>query len=203
MTTLAPEKTMRNALGQDVPVRMVKEFDRVRNDLVVDLAARYERAEKELEELKTHATGELEAFLKLSAERYDEEIGGKKGHVTLYSYDGKYRLVRSVASQMVFDEGLAVAQEMINQYLTEITQDVAPEVRMLVDKAFKPNSSGRISTSAVLGLRTLAINDTRWITAMHAISESLKVMSRKESIRIEVRTESGDYRPIRLNFASL
>ena len=203
MATPAPEGYMRNALGQDVPVRLVKEIDRMRNDLVVEMAAKFGRVSNELAELKKHASGEVEAFLTLSAERYGAEIGGKKGNVTLYSYDGKCKLERTVADTMVFDESLAAAKALIDQYLDDIMQGVPSEVRMLVEKAFRPNSAGRISNSAVLGLRSLGINDERWITAMHAISESLKVMSSKAYYRVKVKDENGNRQPVCVDFAAL
>jgi hypothetical protein len=197
------ESTMKNALGQDVPMRLVKDVDRTRDALVIDLVERFEEAGRNLAALKKHATGELEAFLQLSAERFGTDLGGKKGNVTLYSYNGRYKVVRSVQDLVVFDEGLASAKELVDRCLTEWGSESRPELRMIIEKAFRPNSSGRVSTSAILGLRTLAINDERWITAMHAISESLKVMSSKAYIRVYRKDKLDNWQPVNVDFAAL
>jgi hypothetical protein len=195
--------TMRNALGQDVPVRLVKDIDRLRNDLVLDMVERFERQHRELRALKEHATKELEAFLQLSASRFGEDLGGKKGNVTIYSYDGRYKIVRSVADNLVFDEGLAAAKSLIDQYLTDVVAGSHPEARLLIEHAFRPNKAGQISAGAILGLRTIGINDERWITAMHAINESIKVMSSKAYVRVYRRDENDNWRPICVEFAAL
>lgn len=194
---------MRNALGQDIPLRMVKDIDKMRDALVRDIVAAFEESNLQLAEMKRKSQQDLEAFLKISAERYGEDLGGKKGNITLHSYDGQYKIQRSVTDYMVFDEGLAAAKQLIDDYLTDIMQDSPQAVRLLVDKAFRPNSAGRVSTSAVLSLRTLAINDERWITAMHAISESLKILSSKSYLRVFKKDEQGNWQYISCDFAAL
>ena len=128
------ESTMKNALGQDVPMRLVKDVDRTRDALVIDLVERFEEAGRNLAALKKHATGELEAFLQLSAERFGTDLGGKKGNVTLYSYNGRYKVVRSVQDLVVFDEGLASAKELVDRCLTEWGSESRPELRMIIEK---------------------------------------------------------------------
>ncbi|MDR1945682.1 MAG: DUF3164 family protein [Desulfovibrio sp.] len=196
VTEVRSESYMRNALGQDVPVSLVKEIDKMRDNLVRGVVADYQALAEQTQQVKRRCEGDLEAFLQLSAERFGAELGGKKGNVTVYSYDGKLKLVRQMSDYMVFDEGLAATKELIDQCLTDWTQTTSPEIKLLIDRAFRPNSHGRISTSAVLGLRQLAINDERWIRAMHAIGESLKVVSSKAHIRAYRQDEGGDWQPV-------
>jgi hypothetical protein len=193
-------ETMRNAMGQDVPIELVKPVDRLRDELVRDFAERYEQAAAELLKLKAHVTGELDAFLDMSAERYGQDLGGKKGNVTLYSYDGKVKVVRSMSDNIVFDEGIHAAKSLIDQYLNDALQGASQEVRMLVDRAFRPNSAGRISTSAVLSLRSVAINDPRWLNAMHAIEESIKVVSSSASVHVYKYANGGEWQRIKVEF---
>jgi hypothetical protein len=202
LVKLARQKpTMRNAMGQDVPVELVKPVDKMRDDLVRDFAERYERASDELCKLKAHVTGELDAFLDISAERYGQNLGGKKGNVTLYSYDGSVKVQRSLSDNIVFTEEIHTAKVLIDQYLNSALQGASAELRMLVDRAFRPNSAGRISTSAVLGLRAVAINDPRWVSAMHAIDESIKVVSSSVSVRVYRRdADDGEWRQVKVEF---
>ena len=196
-------ETMRNSIGQDVPAHLVKEVDKLRDGLVRDIADAFLEASDRLSALKKRATDDLEAFLEISAQRFGEDLGGKKGNVTVYSFDGRMKIVRNVQDAIVFDEGLAAAKELIDQYLTRIMQGVPGEVRQLIDRAFRPNSAGKISTSAVLGLRSLAINDERWIMAMHAIEESIKISSSKAYLRVFIRDDIGNWQPVKVDFAAL
>jgi hypothetical protein len=191
--------TMRNAIGQDVPLDLVKPVDKLRDDLVRDVAEDYERAAAELTRLRSHVADDLEAFLNISAERYGQDLGGKKGNVTLHSYDGKTKIVRTMHDNIVFDESIHAAKTLIDQYLSDALQGVSNEVRLLVDRAFRPNSAGRISTSAVLSLRAVAINDPRWLNAMRAIEDSIKVVSSSASVRV-YRHVDGDWQQIKVEF---
>ena len=197
MSAETEAKTMRNAIGQDVPVELVRPVDKLRDELVRDIAGRYERAAADLKELERHVTGELEAFLDTSAERYGQDLGGKKGNVTLYSYDGRIKVQRQIRDNIVFDEGIHAAKALIDQYLNDALQGASREIRLLVDRAFRPNAAGRVSTGAVLGLRSVAINDPRWLSAMHAIEESVKAVSSSVAVRAFKRAEDGEWQPIR------
>jgi hypothetical protein len=190
-------QTMRNALGQDVPVELVKPVDKLRDELVREIYAGYSRLAEEAGALKETTRNDIEAFLEISASRYGEDLGGKKGNVTIYSYDGGLKVVRSMRAQMVFDEGLDTAKRLIDQCLTDWTAGGREEVRMIINRAFRPNALGRVNTSAVLALRALAINDERWIRAMSAITDSLRAMNSQEAILVYRRLDDGSWERVR------
>ncbi|STY90300.1 DUF3164 family protein [Moraxella bovis] len=58
-------------------------------------------------------------------------------------------------------------------------------------------------TRRVLSLRSLDINDEKWLQAMDAISDAIQVVSSKEYIRVYERDNDGKYQQITLDFASL
>jgi hypothetical protein len=203
MSASSETKTMRNAIGQDIPVHMVKEIDKLRDEFVRETVADFERISAMLAELKSRTEKNLDAFMEISAGRYGERLGGKRGGVVLFSYDGKYKLVRQYADYIVFDEGLSVAKEMLDRYLNSKLESADADLRMLIDRAFRPNSAGRLSTSSILGLRSVAINDPHWISAMHAISESLKVVSSKSYVRAYKQDEEGNWRPVCVDYPSV
>ena len=61
------QETMRNALGQDVPVELVKQVDKLRDELVREFCREYEKAEAALTALKERVRNDLEAFLEISS----------------------------------------------------------------------------------------------------------------------------------------
>ena len=49
------------------------------------------------------------------AEKYQAKLGGKKGNLTLYSFDGKYKVVRSFADRIVFNEAAKSAEALFKE----------------------------------------------------------------------------------------
>lgn len=194
----------RNAKGHLVPVEQIKDIDRLRDDLVQEVIAKVNSLQAEMRRVKEDIATEVEAFLELSAREYDTNYGGKKGNVTLSSFDGQYRIVRAVADHLAFDERLQVAKELIDQCIHEWTAGSSSEVQALVEHAFQTDSAGKISTARVLGLRSLNIKNEKWQQAMQAIMDSIQVTGSKSYLRFyERQGEDGAYRQISLDVAAL
>ena len=67
-----------------------------------------------------------------------------------------------------------------------------------------PDHQHPLRGSRVLGLRRLDIDDTKWLEAMRAIGDSMKVASTKPYIRFYKRDETtGEYFPINLDVAAI
>ena len=194
----------RNAKGHLVPVEQIKDIDRLRDDLVQDVIGKVTKLQEEMRRVKAEISTEVEAFLELSAREYDTNYGGKKGNVTLSSFDGQYRIVRAVADHLAFDERLQVAKELIDQCIHEWTAGSSSEVQALVEHAFQTDSAGKISTARVLSLRSLNIQNEKWQQAMQAIMDSIQVTGSKSYLRFyERQGEDGAYRQISLDVAAL
>lgn len=194
----------RNAKGHLVPVDQIKDIDKLRDDLVMEVIGKVIALQEEMRRVKDEIATEVEAFLELSAREYDTNYGGKKGNVTLSSFDGQYRLVRAVADHLAFDERLQVAKELIDQCIHEWTAGSSSEVQALVEHAFQTDSAGKISTARVLGLRSLNIKNEKWQQAMQAIMDSIQVTGSKSYLRFyERQGQDGTYRQISLDVAAL
>ena len=187
-----------------MPVDQIKDIDRLRDDLVQEVIGKVTALQEEMRRVKAQISTEVEAFLELSAREYDTNYGGKKGNVTLSSFDGQYRIVRAVADHLAFDERLQVAKELIDQCIHEWTAGSSSEVQALVEHAFQTDSAGKISTARVLGLRSLNIKNEKWQQAMQAIMDSIQVTGSKSYLRFyERQGEDGAYRQISLDVAAL
>ena len=104
------EQMLENAQGHLVPISRVKPIDIARNDLVNEITEKAKALQHAMQQFKDSFSGDIEAFIDLSAERYNVSLGSEKGNITLTSYDGKRRIVRSVADHIAFDEGLVIAK---------------------------------------------------------------------------------------------
>lgn len=193
-----------DAQGRLVPVSMIKAIDLTRDELVRDMAAKARHMHEALAAFKAKCTGDLEAFVALSAEQYGVKWGGRKGNITLYSFDGALKIQVAIAEHVVFDERLQAAKQLIDQCITAWAQGSRAEIQVLVQAAFQTDKEGKINTGRVLALRRLAIEDPQWQTAMRAIGESLQVVGSKEYVRFYERIGTTDqYRPISLDIAAI
>lgn len=203
-TTTVPEGYRQDAQGRLVPESMIAPIDRTRDELVIELLKKAIATKQVLTAFKEQAMRDAEAFVTLSAEQYDVKLGGKKGNITLHSFDGHYKVQIAVAENIQFDERLQAAKALIDGCINEWAQNSRDEIKVLVQDAFQTDKEGKISTGRVLGLRRLNITDDKWQRAMKAIGESVQVVGSKEYIRFYQRIGSSDkYEPISLDIASL
>lgn len=193
-----------DAQGRLVPVGMIKPVDQERDRLVRELVNGAIAINNTMAKFKATAFGDVRAFIEMSFEEYGAKVGGKKGNVTLLTYDGRYKLQIAVQDSISFDERLQAARSLIDECLAEWTEGARPEVVTLVNDAFRTDTKGEIRTARVLALRRLEIADERWQRAMKAIGEACLVTSSKEYLRLYERVgDSDEYLPISLDMASI
>lgn len=198
-----PEGYRADSQGRLVPVTQIKQIDQERDDLVAELVRAAKTLNAALRNFRTRAHDDIHAFAQLSAEKYGAKIGGKKGNLTLVSFDGRYKIQRAINDQLVFDERLQAAKALIDECLKEWAKGARPEIVTLVNDAFQVDRAGKIDTARVLRLRNLDIKDKRWVRAMEAISDSLQVATTRNYIRIYERVGNTDrYEPINLDLAN-
>ena len=192
----------RDAKGNLTPVELVKEIDKARDALVHEWVERGRDLSKAISHFKEGIFGDVQAFIELSAEKYGAKVGGNKGNVTLFSYDGKYKIQRAINESLRFDERIQAAKVLIDECLNEWSEGSRPELKALIERAFNVDKEGNLNTSRILGLRRVEIQDSRWQNAMQAISESVQVVSSKAYVRLYERVcETDQYVPIALDVA--
>lgn len=202
-TPAIPAGFVLRADGALVPESMVKDIDKLRDQTVEAIVQKALALRKALLDFKTSSFADIAAFCEASAERFDTQVGGTKGNVTLRTFDGRFKVERAIQQRIAFDERLQAAKELIDHCITEWAENSRPEIRVLVNDAFQVDQEGRISTQRVLGLKRLAITDPKWLNAMEAIAESVTVVDSKAYVRVYERTANGDYAPIALDIAKV
>jgi hypothetical protein len=199
-----PAGYQQDAQGRLIPEALIKPIDRERDTLVRELINQAAAVNKTLADFKTATFNNINAFIDLSVEQYDVKLGGKKGNVTLFSFDGKYKVQFAVSENIQFDERLQAAKELIDECIKEWSQGSSPEIQVLVQDAFKTDKEGNLNHGRILGLRRLDIQDERWQRAMVAIGESVQVVGSKQYVRFYQRRDGTDqYDAISMDFASV
>lgn len=192
-----------DAKGRLIPESQIKAIDIERSDLVACLILQAKQQQQSLRAFKSLVFGDIAAFVQLSAEQYEVSMGGSKGNLTLFSFDGKYKVVRQCQDSIRFDERLQAAKALIDECIQSWSVDSNDNLKALINDAFQVDKEGQISTGRVLGLRRLNISDEKWQQAMQAISDSIIVVDSKNYVRFYERDEDGKYQPISLDFANI
>jgi hypothetical protein len=199
-----PEGYRLDAKGRLIPEDQIKPIDQLRDELVLSIIDRACELRDMLRDFKGDVFSEIQGFVETSAQEYDVQLGGKKGNVTLVSFDGRYKIQRAIQEHITFDERLQAAKALIDECLREWTADARPEIATIVQDAFRVDSAGNIRTGQVLSLRRLDIQDKRWLRAMDAISDAVQVTGSKSYVRIYERVGTTDqYKPISLDIAGV
>ena len=200
----APPGYWRDAHDAFIPVSKIKAIDKDRNELVIGVCRQAEAESARLMGFKIAATLAITDFVEKSLAQYDVKHGGKKGNITLVSFDGGYKIVRQMQETITFDERLQAAKALIDECIHGWSKGSNANIKVLVNDAFKVDQEGKISAGRVLGLRRHDITDEKWLLAMQAISDSMRVSSTKPYVRFYKRDEaSGEYLPISLDVAAI
>ncbi|ENF8721682.1 DUF3164 family protein [Salmonella enterica] len=204
-TTLsAPEGYWIDARGVMTPADMVKPIDKDRDALVGEIIERALPLHKGLTEFKQSVFADTQAFRELSGELYGAKVGGEKGNMTFYSWDGVWKVNVAIAERLAFDERLQAAKALIDECLKDWMEGSRPEVVSLIDEAFQVDKEGEVSTSRILRLRRLDIADERWLNAMRAINDAILIVGSKKYVRIYKRSgDSNQYVPFSLDLAAV
>ena len=193
-----------NAKGNLVPDSKVKPIDKLRDQLVKDLCSVAEVKSTDMTKFKLKTLGDVHAFIEASVEQYGVKTGGKKGNVTLMTFDGKQKVVLQMQDRIIFGEQLQAAKALIDQCVSRWSAGADDNIKVLVNDAFQVDKEGLINTGRVLGLLRLEIQDEDWKLAMQAIADSRQVADTKPYLRFYKRADvSGEWKPISLDMAAV
>ncbi len=199
-----PEGYLQNARGHLVPRANVREQDLLRDETARRLAEKAIALHAQLKAYKAEALGDIMDLVRIAGERYEVALGGKKGNVSITSYDGRYKVQRSVADRIEFTEEIEAAKELLNQCIASWSEGANPHIRVIVGRAFATDSKGQLKTAAVLDLMRVEIDDDEWMRAMQAIRDSIHTTGTAIYVRVYERIgDSDQYRAIPLDLAAI
>ncbi len=199
-----PEGYWRNAQGSLVPEKLIKPIDRERDQLVRKIVTQPHALQASMAAFKAAAMGDINTFVDRSLERYDTKMGGKKGNLSLPTFDGRYKVQIAVADRLQFDERIQAAKALVDECIHEWTEDSDDKIKALIDHAFQADKQGQLNTGRILGLTRLDIDDPKWKRAMEALRDSITVESTATYLRLYERIEGTDqHTQIGLDLAKL
>ncbi len=193
---------LRDAKGALVPLEAVKATDLLMDELVRKAIGAASSLSERISRFKTTAFNDVGEFQALLAQDYDAAIGGKKGNITLTSYDGCRKVQVQVSDILEFGPELQAAKALIDECLSEWAAGSGAELRALVNRVFSVEKEGQINRAELFMLLRVEILDERWQRAMLAIRESIRVIGSRSYVRFYHRdTPDGAWRSIPLDIA--
>jgi hypothetical protein len=194
---------LRDAKGALVPHSMVKASDLLMDELVRSLTAEALALSAQLAAFKVRAFEQVGSLQALLAQQYGTKVGGAKGNLSLSTFDGCQRVLVQVSDQVEFGPELQAAKALIDECLSEWAATGGDELRALVNRVFQVDQQGRISPAQIFMLLRTEITDPRWLRAMDAVRESIRVIGSRTYMRFHQR-DAGDapWRGVPLDIAN-
>lgn len=174
---------MADAKGGLVPVELIKPEHQLEDETVRKIMGYAMALSAQVSRFKGHAFEDIGAFEAILEQEYELRVGGAKGNKTLMSHDGLMKVQVQVADYIDFGSQLQIAKGLVDECLTEWAADARPELRAIVTRAFNTDREGQINRSEIFMLLRLQIDDARWVRAMDAIRDAMRVVGSKTYMR--------------------
>lgn len=201
---MSNETHMINGLGHLVPMEKVSDQDKLENQLVVDLFGQAQQLNAELARFKQAAVNDIDSFVQLVAEKYGITKGGRKGNLTLMSFDQLTKVQIAMSDTIAFGPELQVAKQLIDDFIKASSTGANDDILVLVNHAFAVDKQGKVNRANILGLRKLKIEAETWKKAMEAIADAQRVTATKQYLRFYRRKALGaGWEPMSLDFAAV
>ena len=191
--------TMRDSNGQDVPMKYVSKYDKLRDRQTRRILARFQKARAMLEGLVKDSIEDLDVL------KGTKEKLGAKGNFSARSFDGLIQVEIRQQYNIQLDERVARARELMLDYVkSEIARLDKNTVflRKVVEDAFRADAKGYLPISAILKLTRYEVPDARWNEARGILQDSLTPVAGKRYLVCSVRNSTQqDFKAIHLYLA--
>lgn len=92
--------------------------------------------------------------------------------------------------------------QLVDECLNEWAADARAEIRAIVTRAFNTDKAGKINRSEIFMLLRLEIGDPRWLEAMRAIKDAMRVVGSTTYVRCYQRPRAdAPWQPIVIDLA--
>jgi hypothetical protein len=203
VTAINGKDYMTDAKGSFVPLELVKPQHKLEDETVRKVMGFARDLNAQIARFRGHTMtdlGEFDALL-------DQEYGGRpragvKGNRTYQTFDGLLKVQVQVSDMIDFGPELQIAKGLIDECLTEWTDEARAEIRAVITRAFNTDKEGQINRSEIFTLLRLAIEDERWRRAQDAIRDAMRVVGSREYVRFYERDRPvGQWRAITIDLA--
>jgi hypothetical protein len=193
---------MIDASGAYKPLGSIKPQHLLEDETVRKILGFAEPLRAEIARFRQHTFDDVDSLLDVLLQEYKAPKGGKKGNVTLMSFDGLIKVIVTVADLIAFGPELQAAKALIDECLADWSADGSEALQAFVAGAFSVDKGG-INRAALLKLLRVEVPDERWARAMKAISDSVRIVGAKRYVNIYRRpTQDAGWERVSIDAAS-
>lgn len=201
--TPVPVGYVRNARGDFVPESRVREQDKLRDQVARDLSTEAIALSAAMKRFKEKALSDIADLVSIASDRYGVQLGGKKGNVSVITYDGEFKVVRSYADRITFTEEMLAAKALVLECVQSWTDGANDHLVSVVQHYLSPGRNGQIRTADVLEMLRWEIDDDNWKQAMQAVKDSILICGTAVYVRVYQRDSNDQYQQITLDLAAV
>ncbi|MEG2614007.1 MAG: DUF3164 family protein [Alistipes sp.] len=193
-------------MGNVIPIKYVSKYNRQSDKTVRRIFDRYVKTRKMLEKVMDDTLADFDA-IRFFRENSGAKAEGAKGNMTTRSFDGSIQVELRAQYDIILDDRIVQAREMmlgyVNTLLSDVTNEEARSVLCpIVTDAFRANRSGSLSLSRISSLLHLEVKADIWRAARQLIIDSMQGSRGKSYIRVSRRPDrQHNYRAITLDIA--
>lgn len=192
----------KNAEGALVPVESIRPADLLEDEVVRKIIGFAAPLSNQIARFWQHTHADISGFIDLVLQQYKTSRGGKKGNITLSSFDDMFKVELRVAKLIEFKSDLIAAKALTDECLANWSEASGAEIRTIVRSAFNVDKDGKVNQQALLSLLRHDFDDPRWKLAMDAIRDAIRVRATKEYLRFWQRPAPGrDFEAITIDLA--
>lgn len=202
VTTINGTDYMTDAKGSLVPINLIKPVDRLEDEIVRKIMKYATDLNVQITRFRGHTMTDLGEFDALLDQEYNTKKRGKKGNRTYSTFDGLQKVVVQIQDTIDFGPQLQQAKTLLDECMNEWAANARPEIKAIITRAFNTDKEGKVNRSEIFMLLRLDISDERWLEAMRAIREAMRVTSSKEYVRFYTRNAIQDpWKSVTINLA--
>jgi hypothetical protein len=183
---------MSDAKGALLPLEIIKPQHALEDQMVRQQFGWFLALVEQASRFRGHLFSDLGEFDALLAEKYGVEKGGVKGNRTYSTVDDCYRISIRVRDSLDFGPELQAAKALIDDCLRDWSEDAAAPLRVIVNGAFNVDKEGLINKSEIFKLLRHDIQDPKWLQAMEALRDAIRVTGSRTTPEFRMRAGVGE-----------
>lgn len=176
------------------------------NDLAIELVGDARALQELISEQKRRMFERAREFEAKLLEHYQaRKRKGSRGAFTAESCDARFKVELSVSDFRRVNADIMAAQSLMAEVLDDLTENVSPDIRLLLSAAFEPDErTGRVNVDRLQQVRRVRLSHPRWQEVLDAVANSIEISRSKPYLRFYWRENTEkEYQQVVLQFSAL
>lgn len=199
------EGTVRNQRGGESLRQHVQVRCLLQHDITVKMVDGARALRDLIAEQKRQFMADADLYVRSMLALYNANPTGKRGGFNIASFDDLMKVEFSVTDYRAVDGAVVAAQALVSEVLNDLTDQLEPWVRDLLNNAFnRDEKTGKINVDHLQNLRKVDIPHPKWPDACEAISDSIRIAGSRSYLRFyERENRDKEWRAVVLQFSAL